>query len=98
MAQHLCSIGYAQEMAFAAVVGESESERVVGTSGYFLDPQTGLADVAYMVDPEWHGVGLGSCRRAPRSTRGVTASAASRPTCWSGTPPCWPSSSASAAG
>ncbi len=64
MAQHLCSIGYAQEMAFAAVVGESESERMVGTSGYFLDPQTGLADVAYMVDPEWHGVGLATLLQA----------------------------------
>jgi RimJ/RimL family protein N-acetyltransferase len=46
-------------MAFAAVVGEPESERIVGTSCYFLDPQSGLADVAYMVDPAWQGVGLG---------------------------------------
>jgi RimJ/RimL family protein N-acetyltransferase len=47
-------------MAFAAVVGDPESERIVGTSSYFLDPQTGLADVAYMVDSEWQGVGLGA--------------------------------------
>ena len=60
MAQHLSGVGYEQEMAFAAVVGEPESERVVGTSSYFLDPRTGLADVAYMVDPEWQGVGLGT--------------------------------------
>jgi acyl-CoA hydrolase len=59
MASHLCNVGYAQEMAFAAVVGEPESERIVGTSCYFLDPQSGLADVAYMVDPAWQGVGLG---------------------------------------
>ena len=58
MAQHLCNVGYMQEMAFAAVVGDPESERIVGTSCYFLDPQTGLADLAYMVDPEWQGVGL----------------------------------------
>jgi acyl-CoA hydrolase/RimJ/RimL family protein N-acetyltransferase len=60
MAQHLCGVSYEQEMAFAAVVGEPESERVVGSSCYFLDPRTGLAEVAYMVDPEWQGVGLGN--------------------------------------
>jgi acyl-CoA hydrolase/RimJ/RimL family protein N-acetyltransferase len=64
MAQHLCNIGYVQEMAFAAVVGDQEAERVVGSSCYFLNPQTGLADVAYMVDPAWHGVGLGSLLQA----------------------------------
>jgi RimJ/RimL family protein N-acetyltransferase len=66
MAQHLCSVGYEHEMAFAAVVGEpeSESERVVGSSCYFFDPRTGLADVAYMVDPEWQGVGLGRLLQA----------------------------------
>jgi acyl-CoA hydrolase/RimJ/RimL family protein N-acetyltransferase len=60
MAQHLCSVGYEQEMAFAAVVGERESERIVGTASYFVDARTSLADVAYMVDPEWQGTGLGS--------------------------------------
>jgi RimJ/RimL family protein N-acetyltransferase len=47
-------------MAFAAAVGERASERIVGSSCYFLDLATGLADVAYMVDPEWQGTGLGS--------------------------------------
>ncbi len=60
MAQHLCSVGYEQEMAFAAVVGEREAERIVGTASYFLDPASGFADVAYMVDPEYQGTGLGS--------------------------------------
>jgi RimJ/RimL family protein N-acetyltransferase len=64
MAQHLCNVSYRQEMAFAAVVGDPESERIVGTSCYFLDPQTGLADVAYMVDPEWQGVGLAGLLQA----------------------------------
>jgi acyl-CoA hydrolase/RimJ/RimL family protein N-acetyltransferase len=58
-AQHLCSVSYDEEMAFAAVVGPRENERIVATSCYYLDPATGLADVAYLVDPEWQGAGLG---------------------------------------
>ena len=60
MAEHLCSVGYETEMAFAAVVGDREAERVVGTGCYFADPSTGFADVAFMVDPAWQGTGLGS--------------------------------------
>jgi acyl-CoA hydrolase/GNAT superfamily N-acetyltransferase len=59
-AQHLCSVGYEEEMAFAAVVGHRESERIVATSCYYLDPASGLADAAYLVDPEWQGAGLGT--------------------------------------
>jgi acyl-CoA hydrolase/GNAT superfamily N-acetyltransferase len=58
-AQHLCSVDYDEEMAFAAVVGPSERERIVGASTYYLSPASGLAEVAYMVDPDWQGVGLG---------------------------------------
>jgi len=59
VAQYLCSVDYEQEMAFAAVVGPSEHERIVAASSYYLSPATGLAEVAYMVDPEWQGTGLG---------------------------------------
>jgi acyl-CoA hydrolase/GNAT superfamily N-acetyltransferase len=59
MAEHLCSVSYEGEMAFAAVVGDAEDERIVAASSYFVDPATGLADVAYMVDPNWQGLGLG---------------------------------------
>lgn len=60
VAQHLCSVSYEEEMAFAAVVGPLEDERIVATSCYYLDPATGLADAAYLVDPEWQGSGLGT--------------------------------------
>jgi acyl-CoA hydrolase/RimJ/RimL family protein N-acetyltransferase len=63
-AQHLCSVDYDGEMAFAAVTGPPEHERIVGTSSYYLDPATGLADVGYMVDPEWQGTGLGGALHA----------------------------------
>ncbi len=63
-AQHLSSVDYEEEMAFAAVVGPSERERVIATSSYFLNPATGLAEVAYLVDPEWQGAGLGATLHA----------------------------------
>jgi acyl-CoA hydrolase/RimJ/RimL family protein N-acetyltransferase len=59
-AQHLCSVDYEEEMAFAAVVGPSTNERIVAACTYYLSPASGLAEVAYMVDPDWQGVGLGS--------------------------------------
>lgn len=58
-AQYLCSVDYEEEMAFAAVVGPTAHERIVAASCYYLSPATGLAEVAYMVDPEWQGTGLG---------------------------------------
>jgi len=64
VAQYLCSVDYEQEMAFAAVVGPSERERIVAASSYYLSPATGLAEVAYMVDPEWQGDGLGGLLHA----------------------------------
>jgi acyl-CoA hydrolase/RimJ/RimL family protein N-acetyltransferase len=63
-AQHLCSVDYEEEMAFAAVVGPSARERIVAASTYFLNPATGLAEVAYVVDPEWQGAGLGTTLHA----------------------------------
>ena len=79
-AQHLCSVDYEEEMAFAAVVGQSEHERIVGASCYYLSPATGLAEVAYMVDPDWQGAGLGGRLHAglveyarEHGARGLTA-------------------------
>ena len=58
-AEHLCNVDYKQEMAFMATVGEQETELIVGSSCYFVDPATNMADVAYMIRPEWKGLGLG---------------------------------------
>jgi acyl-CoA hydrolase/RimJ/RimL family protein N-acetyltransferase len=59
LAQKLCSVDYERDMAFAAVVGPADHERVVATSCYLHDSD-GLAEVAYMVDPDWQRAGLGS--------------------------------------
>lgn len=60
MAEHLCNVGYDEEMAFVAVVGDPEDEHAVATSQYYVDPSTNLADVAYMVHPDWQRRGLAS--------------------------------------
>lgn len=79
-AQHLCSVSYEDEMAFVAVVGEREGEVVVGSSCYYVNPSTNLADCAYMIRPEWQGLGLATIfqdRMAEyakaRGVRGFTA-------------------------
>ena len=59
-AEHLCNVDYENEMAFVAVVGERSEEKIVGSSCYFLDPTTNLAETAFMVLPEWQGSGLGT--------------------------------------
>lgn len=84
-AQNLCSVDYEDDMAFAAVLGPPEHERVVATSAYFLNQATGLAEVAYMVDPEWQGAGLASLLHArmaeyarARGVRGFVAEVLAR--------------------
>lgn len=48
-AQHLCSVDYRQEMAFAGVIGEDwEREQIVAGTAYYVNPDTRLADIAIM--------------------------------------------------
>ena len=64
-AEHLCSVSYEDEMAFAAVLGDVESgEKIIATSSYYVNAESGLADVAYMVSPSYQGQGLGSALHA----------------------------------
>jgi acyl-CoA hydrolase/GNAT superfamily N-acetyltransferase len=58
--QTLCNVNHETEVAFVAVTGPRESEVVVGSGCYFLNPTTNLAEVAFMVAPEWQGAGLGT--------------------------------------
>jgi GNAT superfamily N-acetyltransferase len=79
-AQFLCNVDYDNEVAFLAVTGEREHEEIVGSSCYFVNPSTNLAEVAYMISPKWQSTGLGSAlqRRMrefaqARGLRGFTA-------------------------
>jgi len=58
--ERLCNMNYETEVAFVAVEGPRENERVVAQSCYFVNPSTNLAETAFMVDPGWQGTGLGS--------------------------------------
>ena len=62
-AERMTSVSFEDEVTLLAVEGDWGNERVVGTVSYFRDPTSGRADVAFMVDPEWKGVGLGTVLR-----------------------------------
>jgi acyl-CoA hydrolase/L-amino acid N-acyltransferase YncA len=57
--EQLCNVNFDTEVAFVAVAGERENEKIVGSACYFLDPLTNIAEVAYMISHEWQGNGLG---------------------------------------
>jgi len=58
-AQFLCNVNYDTEVAFLAVAGTRENEKIVGSSCYFVNPSTNTAEVAYMILPGWQGTGIG---------------------------------------
>lgn len=58
--QTLCNVDEESDVAYVATIGPREHENVIASGCYFLNPATGLAEVAYLVVPEWQGTGLGS--------------------------------------
>jgi RimJ/RimL family protein N-acetyltransferase len=62
--QNLCNVNHETEVAFLAVTGPRENEQVVGSACYFLSPTTNLAETAFMVAPQWQGLGLGGALQA----------------------------------
>ena len=57
--QKLCNVDYKLAVAFVAVDGVRENEKVVGHASYFVNPSTNLAESAFMVSNDWQGTGLG---------------------------------------
>jgi GNAT superfamily N-acetyltransferase len=57
--QTLCNVNHETQVAFLAVTGPRENEVVIGSGCYFVNPTTNLAEVAYMVAPDWQGQGVG---------------------------------------
>ena len=78
--QALCNVDHAMQVAFLAVTGPRENEQVVGSGCYFVNPSTNLAEIAFIVAPEWQGTGVGSALQTrleeygrSRGLRGFTA-------------------------
>jgi len=47
--QQLCDVNLETEAAFIAAVGERENERIIGSSCYFLNLSTNVAEAGFMV-------------------------------------------------
>ena len=78
--QALCNVNHETDVAFLALTGPRENEHVIGSGCYFLNATTNLAEIAFMVTPEWQGRGLGAALRTrlreyagARRVRGFTA-------------------------
>jgi len=78
--QTLCNVNHDAQVAFVAVAGPRENEEIVGSGCYFVNPTTNLAEVAFMMAPQWQGHGLGTLLQdrlqeyaAARGVRGFTA-------------------------
>ncbi len=78
--QMLCNVNHEAQVAFLAVTGPRENEEIVGSGCYFVNPTTNLAEIAFMVAPQWQGLGLGTVLQnrlqeyaSARGVRGFTA-------------------------
>jgi RimJ/RimL family protein N-acetyltransferase len=58
--QTLCNVNHETDVAFLAVTGPRENEVIAGSACYFLNATTNMAEVAFMVAPDWQGIGLGT--------------------------------------
>lgn len=58
--QHLCNLNHDTEVGLVAVTGPREDPQVVAHALYALEPSTNLAETAFMVHPDWQGLGLGA--------------------------------------
>lgn len=79
-AQRLCNADQDNEVAFLAVFGPRKNEMLIGSACYSVNPSTNMAEVAYMVAPEWQGKGIGTALQLclmehakSRGLRGFTA-------------------------
>jgi len=62
--QTLCNVNHETDVAFLAVTGPRENEKIIGSACYWLNPTTNLAEVAFMIAPEFQGAGLGTALQA----------------------------------
>ena len=57
--------GTGNRQELVGVAGQRESEHMVGSACDFVNPSNNLAEIAFMVAPEWQGTGgAGRCKQA----------------------------------
>ncbi|MFP3927933.1 MAG: GNAT family N-acetyltransferase [Desulfobacteraceae bacterium] len=54
----LFQVDYIHDMTIVAVIGDPGYERVIAVGGYFLEPASNTAEVAFSVDKAWQGAGI----------------------------------------
>ncbi|MEN8245539.1 MAG: GNAT family N-acetyltransferase, partial [Thermodesulfobacteriota bacterium] len=57
--ENISQIDYIKEFTLVAVVGEIGFENVIGIGEYALDEASNIAEVAFSINGEWQGKGLG---------------------------------------
>ncbi len=58
--QRYTTIDYEQELAIVAVVGEQGHEEIIGVGRYTVEPDTNMAEVAFLVRDDWQRKGIGA--------------------------------------
>ncbi|TAN43212.1 MAG: GNAT family N-acetyltransferase [Nitrospirae bacterium] len=58
--QQFVAIDYSKEMVILAIVRTDNIERIIGMGQYFIDAETHMAEVAFVVLDEYHDKGVGS--------------------------------------
>ncbi len=58
--QEFLRVDYAADMAMAVLTDSSDEADLIGVGHYSNDPQTNLADSAYLVRDDWQGRGIGT--------------------------------------
>lgn len=71
-AVRLCASEHALDSLYVVSTGEREAETLVASGCFFGDPARGLAEVGYLVDPDWQGTGLGRALQAALVKRAQT--------------------------
>jgi acyl-CoA hydrolase/GNAT superfamily N-acetyltransferase len=58
--QEYVNVDYSHMMSVVALVGESDQETIIAEARYVKDKKSSLGDLAFVVDEEYQGIGIGS--------------------------------------
>ena len=58
--QQLTNVDYRRDIAIVGTVPRISGDQIVALAQYFLDPSTGTAEVAFIVQDEWQQKGMGT--------------------------------------